>query len=129
MATLDIKRLVAEVSAQHGIRLDPDDPMMAVVTLNRLVFEQAIAEVLAQVTSAARDFDQAANKVQMRAGGILAQEVRDAVTAIRNELKQKTTATLAQSGLTCTQPKWLLSGAVSGVLLFAAGLWTGMMLR
>lgn len=126
---MDIKRLAAEVSAQHGIRLDPDDPMMAVVTLNRLVFEQAIAEVLGKVTSAAHDFDQAASKVQTRAGGILAQEVRDAVTAIRNELKQRTTATLAQSGLNCAQPKWLLLGAVSGVLLFAVGLWTGTMLR
>jgi hypothetical protein len=121
MAALDIKRLVAEVSAQHGIRLDPDDPMMAVVTLNRLVFEQSVAEVLAKVTSAARDFDQAANRVQVRAGGILAQEVRDAVTAIKSDL--------AQSGSNCVQTKWLLLGAVSGVLLFAAGLWTGMMLR
>src|ERR1043165_1056728 len=111
MATLDNKRLVAEVSAQHGIRLDPDDPMMAVVTLNRLVFEQAIGAVLDKVTSAARDFDQSANKVQIRAGGILAQEVRDAVTAIKSEL--------AQSGSNCAQPKWLLLGAVSGVLLFA----------
>ena len=47
--TIDLKRLAAEVSVQHGIRVDPDDPMMAVVTLNRLVFEQAVAQVLERV--------------------------------------------------------------------------------
>ena len=73
---LDLRRLAAEVSAQHGIRIDPDDPMMAVVTLNRLVFEQAVAQVLDRVQSAVRDFEAAAEKVQVRAGGVLAQEVR-----------------------------------------------------
>ena len=62
---------------QHGIRIDPDDPMMAVVTLNRLVFEQAVAQVLDRVQSSVRDFEAASEKVQVRAGGVLAQEVRD----------------------------------------------------
>ena len=72
----DLKRIAAEVSIQHGIRLDADDPMMAVVTLNRLVFEQAVADVLERVQLAVRDFEAAADKVQVRAGGVLAQEVR-----------------------------------------------------
>jgi len=46
---IDLKRLAAEVSVQHGIRVDPDDPMMAVVTLNRLVFEQAVGQLLERV--------------------------------------------------------------------------------
>ena len=49
MTPSDLKRIAAEVSVQHGIRIDADDPMMAVVTLNRLVFEQAVAEVLERV--------------------------------------------------------------------------------
>ncbi|MDQ6676153.1 MAG: hypothetical protein M3Z09_02520 [Acidobacteriota bacterium] len=53
---IDIKRLAAEVSAQHGIRIDPDDPMMAVVTLNRLVFEQAVSQMLEVMQAAVRDF-------------------------------------------------------------------------
>ena len=43
---IDLKRLAAEVSVQHGIRIDPDDPMLAVMTLNRLVFEHAVTQVL-----------------------------------------------------------------------------------
>jgi hypothetical protein len=75
--TIDLKRLAAEVSVRHGIRVDQDDPMMAVVTLNRLVFEQSIAQVLECVQASVRDFDTAADKVQVRAGTALAQEVRD----------------------------------------------------
>ena len=54
--TIDLKRLAAEVSVQHGIRVDPDDPMMAVVTLNRLVFEQAVAQVLERVQAVGARF-------------------------------------------------------------------------
>ena len=84
--TIDLKRLAAEVSVQHGIRVDPDDPMMAVVTLNRLVFEQSIAQVLERVQASVRDFETAADKVQVRAGGALAQEVRDWGLAMRQEV-------------------------------------------
>src|SRR4051812_30390432 len=82
----DLKRLAAEVSMQHGIRIDPDDPMMAVVTLNRLVFEQAVAHVLDRVQSSVRDFEAASEKVQVRAGGVLAQEVRDCAVILREEI-------------------------------------------
>ena len=49
MTAIDVKRLAAEVSVQHGIRLDPDDPIMAVVTLNKLVFEQSVSVVVDRV--------------------------------------------------------------------------------
>src|SRR3982751_5746350 len=82
----DLKRLAAEVSMQHGIRIDPDDPMMAVVTLNRLVFEQAVAQVLDRVQFAVRDFETATEKVQVRAGRVLAQEVRECAATLRQEI-------------------------------------------
>ena len=59
--------------------------MMVVVTLNRLVLEHAVTQVLERVQSAVRDFDAAADKVQVRAGGVLAQEVRDCGLAMREE--------------------------------------------
>jgi hypothetical protein len=136
MPVHDLKRLAAEVSAQHGIRLDPDDPMMAVVTLNRLVFEQAVAEVLEKVTSATREFNQAADKVQVRAGGVLAQEVRDAVAAIRRELvsgsssgSPATTTALPKAVTSSGETKWLALGVSSGSVLFALGVWLGTLLR
>ena len=100
---IDLKRLAAEVSAQHGIRIDPDDPMMAVVTLNRLVFEQAVAQVLDRVQSAVRDFEAATEKVQVRAGGVLAQEVRECAVVLREEIAKAATRPLRRQD--CAGPK------------------------
>jgi hypothetical protein len=87
--TIDLKRLAAEVSVQHGIRVDPDDPMMAVVTLNRLIFEQSIAQVLERVQASVRDFEAAADKGRVRAGGALAQEIRDCGLELRQEVGKR----------------------------------------
>ena len=38
----DIQRLIAEVSARHRIRVEPDDPALALVTLNQLVLEESV---------------------------------------------------------------------------------------
>jgi len=38
---LDVKRLIAEVAARNGIRIDPDDPAFCLVTLKQMVSEEA----------------------------------------------------------------------------------------
>ena len=138
-ATIDLKRLAAEVSVQHGIRVDPDDPMMAVVTLNRLVFEQAIAQVLERVQAAVKDFDTAAEKVQVRAGGVLAQEVRDCGLTVRKEIGKAledfrrvgagTGSNATGRRATLGEQRWLVIGMVLSLSLFAVGVWVGTFLR
>jgi hypothetical protein len=123
---------------QHGIRIDADDPMMAVVTLNRLVFEQAVAQVLDRVQSAVRDFEVATEKVQVRAGGVLAQEVRDCTATLREE----TASIVRHVAIGCSnrqspensvsrlvQTVWLVAGLVLALALFGFGLWLGARLR
>ena len=130
---MDLRRLAAEVSAQHGIRIDPDDPMMAVVTLNRLVFEQAVAQVLDHVQSAARDFEAATDKVQVRAGGVLAQEVRDCAEVLRAEIAKAASAgsdtrtVRAQTLPIAALPRsaWLVAGLALALMLLALGMWLG----
>ena len=46
---------------------------------------QAVADVLDHVQLAVRDFEAAADKVQVRAGGVLAQEVRECGVLMRQE--------------------------------------------
>jgi hypothetical protein len=130
---IDLKRLAAEVSVQHGIRIDPDDPIMAVVTLNRLVFETAVAQVLERVQAAARDFEMAADKVQVRAGGVLAQEVRDSGVAMREEVRKlleefRLAGSGAERSDSCQRTrdrKWLVIGLMLALTLFVAGVWVG----
>ena len=131
---MDLKRLAAEVSAQHGIRVDPDDPMMAVATLNRLVFEQAVGQVLERVQGSVRDFETAADKVQVRAGGALAQEIRDCGLELRQEVgkvfedfsRVEPNGQDINSGfLTRADRKWLVMGLAIALLLFCLGIWLG----
>ena len=42
---LDTKRLIAEVVARNGIRIDPDDPAFALVTLVQLVLEESSRQI------------------------------------------------------------------------------------
>jgi hypothetical protein len=136
---IDLKRLAAEVSVQHGIRVDPDDPMMAVVTLNRLVFEQAVGQVLERVQESVRDFETAADKVQVRAGGALAQEVRDCGLAMRQEVEKaiedfrpagaKTPKDAAGVLANGGGHKWIVLGLALALSLFGLGIWVGVRLR
>jgi len=137
--TIDLKRLAAEVSVQHGIRVDPDDPVMAVVTLNRLVFEQAVGQVLERVQASVRDFEMAADKVQVRVGGALAQEVRDCGLTVRKEVGKAledcrrvgvgTGRNASGSRATLGEQTWFVIGMVLSLALFAVGVWVGTVLR
>jgi hypothetical protein len=134
LTTIDLKRLAAEVSVQHGIRIDADDPMMAVVTLNRLVFEEAVAQVLERVQAAVREFDSATEKVQVRAGGVLAQEVRDAGVAMRQEFA-RAFEELGPEGAGDRRRIadarwrvvwiWIIGGSALALVGFVLGVWFG----
>ena len=124
---------------QHGIRIDADDPMMAVVTLNRLVFEQAVDQVLGRVQSAVRDFETATEKVQVRAGGVLAQEVRECAATLREEIIKRLLepgdSSISKSRAPTTSASavartaWLVAGLSLALMLFAFGIWLGTKLR
>jgi hypothetical protein len=139
MATIDVKRLAAEVSVQHGIRLDPDDPIMAVVTLNQLVFEESVSVIVDRVASAVRELEQAADKVQARAGIVLAQQVRDCVASLRQEMRKDREAAstgrptnsgaLGEMLSMVAVRRWIAVGLVFAAGLFSAGVWLGACLR
>jgi hypothetical protein len=132
----DVKRLAAEISVQHGIRVDPDDPMMAVVTLNRLVLEQAVGEIVERLQAATRDFQDATEKIQLRAGSRLAREVRDSAIALREELieagRVRAHQVTTEMNRANSKPavRWALAvGVVVGIMLFLSGFWIGISTR
>ena len=135
----EIKRLAAEVSVQHGIRVDPDDPIMAVVTLNRLMLERVIANAANLIGDATQEFNRATERVQIRAGSVVAQEVREAVASIRAEIQKdiesaRLNARELINELHQTQSQsrrwwWLVFGLIAGAGLFVAGVFAGILLR
>lgn len=139
MDSTEIKRLAGEVSLRHGIRIDPDDPIMAVVTLNRLVLENVLSEGLQSIRTAAKEFNQAAERVQMRAGSVVGQEVRECVALIRGELQKdideaRVHACELVEELHRVQSRWsiirwIAAGILGGAVLFAGGFYSGVLLR
>jgi len=134
MPAIDLKRLAAEISVQHGIRVDADDPMMAVVTLNRLVLESAVAEVVENLQSATRDLQDAAEKVQLRAGARLAREIRECASAIQMELRAGGSASggraanLRDDSKSGHHQRWLRQ-LIAAVIIFLAGVGVGLSLH
>ncbi len=122
MESLDLKKLAAEVSAQHGIRIDPDDPMMSVITLNRLVFERAVDEAVTRLKMSADEIDRAAGRIQVRAGAALAQEVKEFAVAAR---KQPSGRSLLNAGTIAIVLVWAAVAFVAGVYVGTALFGTG----
>src|SRR5712692_6326354 len=91
MTMPDVKGLIAEVAARHGIALRPDDPVFALVTVNQLVLEQTMTELIGRARQMTNEFDHAAIRLQTRVGSVLAAEVRKACSEIRQALRQDIT--------------------------------------
>ena len=72
---MDINRLMAEAIARHGVKLDAGDPAMVIVTLNRLMLEDAVHEVADEIRKAASEFEAAGLRLQKGVGTALAREI------------------------------------------------------
>ena len=93
METSDVNRLIAEAVNRHGIRLDPDDPAIVVVTLNRLMLEEAAERVAAEIRAASRELLDAAAKVEAGLGAAVARELRR-VQAREGQMRRMTWVSL-----------------------------------
>ena len=109
---VDVDRLLAEALAKHGIRLDPQDPAVVLVTLNRLVLQDAAETVSADIRQAARDFEAAADRIQARFGAAVANRLNAGHGSGRQNVR---------FGVRL----WLALGLCSGAGLFSIGLAVG----
>ena len=137
--TPDVKGVIAEVAARHGIALRPDDPVFALVTVNQLVLEQTMAELIGQAQQMTNEFDQVAARVQTRAGSVLATEVRRAGLEVRQALRQDITSAgirahesedeVQRTAARSMMYLCLSAGLITALALFVIGVLVGRALR
>lgn len=124
---LDAKHLISEVAARNGIRIDEDDPAFCLVTLNQVILEDVTAKVVGEIRSATRDFESAVERVHRRAGVLVAEQLKECLEAYRRLTVQESapSSSLARSD----RIRWCAVGLFSGLLIFLAGVLTGMLFR
>lgn len=121
---LDVKRLIGEVAAQNGIRLEPDDPAFALVTLNQLALAETAKQVCDHVSVILAQFTESLSRGEHLAGRALAQEVKAVAANIRNEWAadfQTMQSSVSAQRISGSSYRWLAIGALSGAALTAAG--------
>ena len=133
------RRLIAEVAARHSVFLKPDDPAIALVTMNRLILDDAMAAVHGQIRVTIAEFQASMQKAERRAGSMLAQEVRDSAAQMQRGLQND----IHTAGLKAREIvhlvneahrrpaliRWSVVGLMAGALLFGGGLWLGTLLH
>lgn len=101
---MDVNRVIGEVAARHGVRLDPDDPALVLVTVAEIMLEEAREEFLRSARAVTAGLSQAERAAPHCSDGPIWVNGRSFASA----------------------PAAALSvGAVVGVVIFAAGVFAG----
>ena len=132
---IDVKRLIAEVAARDGIRVEPGDPAFALVTLNQLVLEDAAEQIREHIRAGVAEFSDTVHKAEARAGRVLAEQVKDAAAELRQELERdidkarleanQIVYAVHQAHTKAALIRQGAAGVITAAALFAAGLWIG----
>jgi type IV pilus biogenesis protein CpaD/CtpE len=136
---LDVKRLIGEVAAQNGIRVEPDDPVFALATINQIMLNEAMREFSEQIRERMAEFEESFGKAERRAGHVLAQEVKEAAAQMRQELQKDIHAAgmkareivhqVNEANRRSNLMRWTTAGVVAGALLFGGGVWLGTLMH
>jgi hypothetical protein len=132
---INVQRLIGEVAARNGIRVEPGDPAFALVTLNQLVLEDAIKQIGEHIQAGIVEFSDAVQKTENRAGRLLAEQVRSAAAELRCELQRDVDGARIEAKELVGEIqsihtrgamiRWGTAGLVAAATLFGAGLWIG----
>ncbi|MBX7135078.1 MAG: hypothetical protein K1X67_20625 [Fimbriimonadaceae bacterium] len=73
---MDRKRVIGEVAARHGVRLEEDDPAFLLVTIAEIALRDAQVEFVDAVRKSIADHEAAAERLQTRLGVTLGELMR-----------------------------------------------------
>jgi len=117
----DIDRLIAEVAARHGILLEKDDAAFALVTLNQLILDSAIDDLVGKMRAVIAEFEVATERVQQKAGIAIAKQVKVTVQELTEKIGSARAAPHRSAEPEFSKMPWRMLAA------FALGLAVGML--
>lgn len=133
---LDTKRLIAEVAARNGIRVDPDDPAFALATLVQLVLEESSRQITDDMRASIAEFERSVQRVETRAGKVIAERVKEAAHEFTVQLQKRLDET-RQKGAVNAAPvqkprrkpeayRYIAIIGVVAIAVFTIGVWIGL---
>ena len=137
--SINVQRLIAEVAARHKFLLNPDDPALALVTMNQLILDASLDAVHEQIRVTITEFHASIHKAEKRAGTMLAQTVKESAVQMQASLQSD----IHVAGLKAREIvhlvneahrrpaliRWSAAGLLAGASLFGCGVWLGTLLR
>src|SRR5579863_222330 len=133
------QRLIAEVATRHNVFLKPDDPAIALVTMNQLILEHTTRTLHEQIRATIAEFHASMEKAETRAGNTLAQRVKESAVQMQRGLQNdihiagmKAREFVHLVNEAHRRPallRWSAVGLMAGAFLFGGGVWLGTGLR
>lgn len=136
---IDVQKLIGEAAARNRCRIEGGDPIFAVATINRLLMDEVAEGLLVRIREVIAAFEVSARAVDAHSGKLLAEEVRKAASAWKEEIAKDVNTAHARScemidriNAAHSRPamvRWGTLGLFAAMLLFGCGILFGMFVR
>ena len=135
----DVKRMISEVAHENGVRIEPGDPLFALVTMNRMVLDESAKTYYDYNQKLIQEFMESMKRAEVRAGTMLAQMVKESAEKMREGLQgdihiaglkaREYVHLVNEAHRRPAMIRWIAVGLAAGVVLLGGGVWIGMLLR
>jgi len=126
---IDVQRIIGEVASKHGFALNPDDPLIALATVNSIVLEDVVRQTGEEISARIVKFHGTMDKLERRAGEALGQQAAKLITELRNQVREEIHSAVRESRPS-TKRSWNLPiGALAGLVAFVLGVLVDRCLR
>jgi hypothetical protein len=131
--------MISEVAHENGIRIEPGDPLFALVTMNRMVLDESAKTYYDYNQKLIQEFMESMKRAEVRAGTMLAQMVKESAEKMREGLQgdihiaglkaREYVHLVNEAHRRPAMIRWIAVGLAAGVVLLGGGVWIGMLLR
>ena len=135
MNALDVKKIVGEIAARHGVLIDENDPLMVALTANGIVLDALAQQLLAEVRAVAERLGSASASLPAETRAALAQAAAESAQAARQGMASdiegaSLKARAIVDAVYRAQPRvamwiWLTVGMLTAASIFTAGFVAG----
>ena len=130
---MDQRKIASDVSRETGVHVEPNDPAFVTARLVQIVLEDTVARMDSDVRARLGEFECSIQRVEAKAGHMIAQRVKEAAMEFDTHLGRDLEATrlnineLVRDVQSSRRRLVTLIGAgiVGALLCFGGGLWIG----